>query len=272
MQACALVLAVAAGCGRLVEADVLAAAGIGDQSWFELLDPVAVGVDHRRSDALLRLVVAEDYGGDASLGLLADYLGHLVIVEITKGADDRRAPGNAARLRALLLVDMGDFARRDRPALQAVLQGAIGVARMLGMEPVGSTLAERIELDPLHQPSGAKRTGFGGVEEVGLQHLQLQRDGKAVCGAAQATAHQHFAGLDHLTADQRLKPVEVELAIGVALRRPALEQRVDAAVQRLVPAGGTRHDARANDVVHQHRHRLGCVRVVADQVAHAVAQ
>src|SRR5690606_36263519 len=171
MQARALILAVAARRGRLVEADVLAAAGIGDESWFELLDPVAVGVDHRRSDALLRLVVAEDDGGDASLGLLAHDLGHLVIVEITKGADDRRAPGNAARLRALLLIDMRDLARRDRPALQAVLQCAEGVAGMLGVEPVGPAPAERIELDPLHEAARTERAGFGGVEEVGLQHL-----------------------------------------------------------------------------------------------------
>src|SRR5690606_25669985 len=133
MQACALVLAVAAGCGRLVEADVLAAAGIGDESWFELLDPLAVGVDHRRGDALLRLLFAEDDGGDAGLGLLADDLGHLVIIEITQRADDRRAPRDAARLRALLLIDMRDLARWNRSALQAVLQGAIGVARMLGV-------------------------------------------------------------------------------------------------------------------------------------------
>ncbi len=98
---------------------------------------------------------------------------------------------------------------------------------MLGMEPVGPALADGIELDPLHQPPRAERTGFGGVEEVGLQHLQLQRHWQTVACAAQAAAHQHLASLDHLAADQRLQPVEVELAVGVAVRCPALEERVD---------------------------------------------
>src|SRR5690606_1104890 len=120
-----------------VEANVLAAACVCDEARFELLNPVAIGIDHGGRDALLRLVIPEDDGGDAGLGLLADDFGDLVIVEITKGADDRRTPGNAARLRALLLVDMRDFARRDRSALQAVLQAAEGVAGMLGVEPVG---------------------------------------------------------------------------------------------------------------------------------------
>jgi hypothetical protein len=56
-------------------------------------------------------------------------------------------PGARQGLCALLLVDMGDVGRRDRAALQPVLQGAIGVAGMLGMEPVGPALADRVELD-----------------------------------------------------------------------------------------------------------------------------
>ena len=146
---------------------------IGDQPRLELLDPVAVGIDHGGGDSLLGLVVAEDDGGDAGLGLLADQLGDLVIVEIAQGPDHRRAPRDAARLRALLLVDMGDLGRGDRAALQTVLQSAIGVARMLGMEPVGPALADRVELDPLHQPPCAEDAGLGRIEEVGLQHLQL---------------------------------------------------------------------------------------------------
>ena len=70
---------------------------------------------------------------------------------------------------------MGDLGRGDRAALQPVLQGAIGIARMFGMEPIGPALADRIELDPLHQTSVAQGAGFRGVEEVGFQHLQLQR-------------------------------------------------------------------------------------------------
>jgi hypothetical protein len=57
-------------------------AGIGDEPRLELLNPVAVGIDHRRRDLLLCLLVAEDVGCDAGLGLLAYDLGHLVVVGI----------------------------------------------------------------------------------------------------------------------------------------------------------------------------------------------
>ena len=67
----------------------------------KLLDPVAIGIDHGRCDALLRLVVAEDDGGHTGLGLLADQLGDLVIVKVAQGPDHWRPPGHAARLRAL---------------------------------------------------------------------------------------------------------------------------------------------------------------------------
>ena len=88
----------------------------------------------------------------------------------------------------------------------------------------------------------------------------------------QPAAHQHLARLDHFAADQRLQPVEIQLAVGVAIRRPAFEQGIDLAVQLVVAAGGTGHDARTDDVVHQHRHGLGRMRVVAHQIAHPVAQ
>lgn len=61
---------------------------------------------------------------------------------------------------------MGDLARRDWAALQTVLQGPIGVARVLGMQPVGPALADRVKLDPLDQASGAERFISCGVEEV----------------------------------------------------------------------------------------------------------
>jgi hypothetical protein len=133
-----------------------------------LVDPVAIGIDHGGRDALLRLVIPEDDGGDAGLGLLAHDLGHLVIVEITQRPDDRRAPWNAARLRALLLVDMGDIGRRDRARSEPTVQRTPRVARVLGMEPVGPSLADRVELDPLHQPPGAEGAGFRGIEEIRL--------------------------------------------------------------------------------------------------------
>ena len=54
-------------------------------------------------------------GDDAGFGLLADQFGLGPVVEIAQGAHDRRAPGHAAHLRALLLVDMRDVGRGDRP-------------------------------------------------------------------------------------------------------------------------------------------------------------
>ena len=272
MQARPLVFAVAAGGGGLVEADILAAARIGNEPRLELLDPVAIGVDHRRRDALLGFVIAEHDGGDAGFGLLADQFRHFVIVEIAQTSDHRRAPGHAARLRALLLVDMGDLGRRDRTALQPVLQCAIGVARMLGMQPIGPALADRVELDTLHETPRTDGTGFRGVEEVCLQHLHLQRDGQTVARAPQTPAHQHLARLDHLAADQRLQAIEVELAVSIGRVRPLRKERIDLAVQFVIAAGGARHDARADDVVHQHRHGFGRMRIVAHQIAHPVAQ
>jgi hypothetical protein len=94
------------------------------------------------------------------------------------------------------------------------------------------------------------------------------------CGstASNLGGDQHFARLDHFAADQGLQPVEIELAVGVAVRRPAFEQRIDLPVELVVAARGARHDARANDVVDQHRHGLGRMRVVAHEIAHPVAQ
>lgn len=60
-----------------------------------------------------------------------------------------------------------------------------------------------------------ERAGSGGVEQVGFQHLQLQRHRQPVRVAAQAATQQHLARLDHLAADQGLQPVEVELAIRI---------------------------------------------------------
>ncbi|MNR33329.1 hypothetical protein D3C85_1509950 [compost metagenome] len=50
-------------------------------------------------------------------------------------------------------------------------------ARMLIEEPVGHSAADGVELDPLYDLVIAVRPGFLLVEEVGLQHLELHRDG-----------------------------------------------------------------------------------------------
>ncbi len=47
---------------------------------------------------------------------------------------------------------------------------------------------------------------------------------------------------------------------------------VNTPVEGLVATCGARHDACADDVVDQHRHGLGRMRVVAHQIAHPVAQ
>ena len=130
-------------------ADVLAAARVGDQPRLELLDPVAIGINDGRRDALLRLVVAKDDGGDAGLGLLADQFRHLIVVEIAQAADHRRAPGNAARLRALLFIDMGNLGRRNRAAVEPTAQGTMGIAGVFLVQPVSTAFADRVELDPL---------------------------------------------------------------------------------------------------------------------------
>ena len=199
-------------------------------------------------------------------------LGHLVVVEIAQGPDHRRAPGHAARLRALLLVDMGDLGRGHRATVEPTGQAECRGARMRAEEPVGPAPTERIELDPLHRLSSPERPVARGVEEIGLEQLQLDRRHDAVAGSPRAAADQHLARLDHLAAGERLEPVEVELAVCVAAPRPDLEEPVDLAVERGVAARRARHDPGADDVVHEHRDRLGRMRVVAHQVPHAVAQ
>jgi hypothetical protein len=57
-------------------------------------------------------------------------------------------------------------------------------------------------LEPLAPMAGA-------VEPVDLQHLDLQRHGQAVFGAAGAQADQHFAVLLHGAVGQGLQAVKV---------------------------------------------------------------
>jgi hypothetical protein len=165
---------------------------------------------------------------------------------------------------------MGDLGRGHRPAGEPDRQAERRVARMRAEKPVGPAAAERIELDALNRLARPERAVAGRVEEIGLKQLQGRHD--AVAGPSRAAAHQHLAGLDHLAAGECLQPVEIQLAVGVALRRPAFEEIIDLPVQLVVATGGAGHDARADDVVHQHRHGLGRMRVVAHQIAHPVAQ
>ena len=47
-------------------------ARIGDEAWFELLDPVAIRIDDRWCDALFTLIGAEHDPDDAGFCLLAN--------------------------------------------------------------------------------------------------------------------------------------------------------------------------------------------------------
>ena len=49
-----------------------------------------------------------------------------------------------------------------------------------------------------------------------LKHLKLKGYLQTIPRPAQTTTHQHLASLDHFPADQRLQPVEVELAISIS--------------------------------------------------------
>ena len=101
-------------------------------------------------------------------------------------------------------VNLFDEFDRNRMQSEPALQRAPGIARVLGMEPIVPALAHRVELNPMHGSSRTDCAGLGSVKEVGLQHLQLQRNGQAVRGSPQAAAHQNLARLDHLAADERL--------------------------------------------------------------------
>ena len=74
------------------------------------------------------------------------------------------------------------------------------------------------------------------VQEIAFNDLHLQRDVEPVRCSPRATPKQHLAGLDHLTAGQRLQAVAIELTVRVAPCRPALPQCVGLAIKPLVAA------------------------------------
>ena len=100
----------------------------------------------------------------------------------------------------------------------------------------------------------------------------MQRDREAVRRSSQPPTHQNFACFHHLAADERLESIEIELAIGIADAGPALEELIDLAVEGVVATGGPRHDAGANDVIHQDRDGLRGMRIVPHKIAHPVAK
>ena len=69
-----------------------------------------------------------------------------------------------------------------------------------------------------------------------------------------------------------LQSEKVELAVGIALRRPVRPELVGLGVDFLVATGCARNNAGAYDIVDERRDRLSGMRVVAHEVAHAVAE
>ena len=66
--------------------------------------------------------------------------------------------------------------------------------------------------------------------------------------------------------------MEVGVPVGVAMLRPARPELIDPLVQGRIGTRRPGPDARADEVVHQHRHGTGGQRVVTDEIAHPVAQ
>jgi len=111
-----------------------------------------------------------------------------------------------------------------------------------------------------------------GVKEIGLEHLHLHRNGQAVLGTTGPAPDQDLTAFDHLSADQRLQAIDIELPVGIAIAGPGFPEFVDRPVEPVVARCRARHDAGADDVVDQHRHRLGGMRIVAHQIAHAISE
>src|SRR5690606_27725949 len=115
----------------------LAAAGIGDQAGFELLDAVALAILNNRGDRLLILLGAEDDADKAGLRFLADEFGVLPVIDIAQRSDRRRPPGHSARLHALALVEMRDRAGVYAHRFHASTEGGRLIPGVIGKHPVG---------------------------------------------------------------------------------------------------------------------------------------
>src|SRR5581483_4889677 len=111
-----------------------------------------------------------------------------------------------------------------RPAADACLHH---VAGMLAVEPVEDPAAYQIELDTLDDVARLGLLRLRVIEVIRLEHLKLQRNREAVALAPLPEAHQALAALKHGPRDQRLKAIEVELPVGVALVDPFSPGGVD---------------------------------------------
>ena len=123
---------------------------------------------------------------------------------------------------------------------------------MLVEKVVGDPLAGQIDLDTLDREVPARQgTVDVRVEEVGFEHLNLERQGIAVAGFAKPTADQDFPALDNGPHREVLQAVDVVATVCVDVGR--LEMRLDEVADPLRPAIRPRadswRDAGADDVV-----------------------
>jgi hypothetical protein len=141
------------------------------------------------------------------------------------------------------------------------------VAGVLAVEPVEGAAAYQIELDALDDVARLGLLRFRVIKVVGLECLELQRNRKSIAFAPLPEAHQALAALEYRARNQRLKAVEIKLAVGVALLDPFSPGGVDQAVQVRFAASRLRRDARADGVAHHPGNGARRVGVIADQVA-----
>ena len=110
------------------------------------------------------------------------------------------------------------------------------------------------------------------VQHIGFEQLQLQRHVEPITRPTRSAPDQYLARFDHLPTGERLDPQEIQLTISITADRPCLPEGRRLCIELRVAACRAGNDARADDVVHENRHRLSGVRVVADQIAHAIPE
>ena len=140
---------------------------------------------------------------------------------------------------------MSDGACRVRELQRAAVPGketVLGIAQWAGNDAKsrradhwGPAFLTSVSANLLQDETAiCKLAGLAMVEVVGLEHLQLQRHGKAVLHATLAQPHQHLAALDQGAHDQRLEACEVGVRIPT---KPAMHSKLKPATySSFIPA------------------------------------